>query len=307
MHDSPFWILLAYSLLVLAASLAGGWIPTVWRWNHRMMQGTMSFVGGVMLGIALLHLLPHSVAATGSADQTHMAALLGLVTIFLLIRVFRVHQHPSYPDECGHAHDRSTGQHWHDELDAPLVVPAAPPGATPSEQPPPDSRSDASPSHGLGWIGLFAGMTLHTMLDGVALAASVSESHGSPPGLPGLGAFVAVFLHKPLDALSITSLMAAGGWSHRWQRRINYLFALFCPATALAFYLGVPLLPHSTLFIGLALGFSAGVFLCISLADILPEIQFHAHDRLLLTALLIVGLALAWLLGLVEPAHLHGH
>ena len=32
--------------------------------------------------------------------------------------------------------------------------------------------------------------------------------------------------------------------------------------------------------VGCALAFAAGVFLCIALADLLPEVAFHAHDRL---------------------------
>ncbi|MHC5543735.1 ZIP family metal transporter, partial [Singulisphaera rosea] len=38
-----------------------------------------------------------------------------------------------------------------------------------------------------------------------------------------------------------------------------------------------------------ALAFSAGTFLCIALSDLLPELQFHAHDRLTLSASLLAG------------------
>jgi zinc and cadmium transporter len=59
--------------------------------------------------------------------------------------------------------------------------------------------------------------------------------------------------------------------------------------------------------VGLALGFSAGVFLCIALADILPEIQFHAHDRMKLSAALVLGVVFAYALGIFESPHEHGH
>jgi len=52
-----------------------------------------------------------------------------------------------------------------------------------------------------------------------------------------------------------------------------------------------------------ALAFSAGAFICIALGDLLPEIQFHSHDRAKLTVLFILGIALAWSIGAVEPAH----
>jgi zinc and cadmium transporter len=57
------------------------------------------------------------------------------------------------------------------------------------------------------------------------------------------------------------------------------------------------------LIVGCALAFSAGVFLCISLADLLPELAFHAHDRFPLTMMLFLGVALAWLIGFLEPPH----
>jgi zinc and cadmium transporter len=53
-----------------------------------------------------------------------------------------------------------------------------------------------------------------------------------------------------------------------------------------------------------ALGFSAGAFICIALADLLPEVQFHSHDRLKLTASFAVGLMIALALGVLEP-HYH--
>ena len=39
----------------------------------------------------------------------------------------------------------------------------------------------------------------------------------SLPGLLGLGVFLAIALHKPLDALPITSMMQAGGWVEIWS------------------------------------------------------------------------------------------
>ena len=49
--------------------------------------------------------------------------------------------------------------------------------------------------------------------------------------------------------------------------------------------------------------FSAGVFLCISLGDLLPEVHFHRHDRLKLSAALLFGVGLAFLVGFLEPHH----
>ena len=58
--------------------------------------------------------------------------------------------------------------------------------------------------------------------------------------------------------------------------------------------------------LGIMLGLSAGVFLCISLSDLLPEVQFHKHDRWKLSGALILGVAIAYGVGFLEPAHQHG-
>ena len=58
--------------------------------------------------------------------------------------------------------------------------------------------------------------------------------------------------------------------------------------------------------VGAALAFSAGVFLCISLGDLLPEVHFHSHDRFKLTLSFVIGIGLAYALRYVEPGVLHG-
>jgi zinc and cadmium transporter len=59
--------------------------------------------------------------------------------------------------------------------------------------------------------------------------------------------------------------------------------------------------------VGVAMAVAAGAFVCIAAADLLPEVQFHSHDRVLLTTSLALGLAIAWGIGLVERSvHDHG-
>jgi zinc and cadmium transporter len=63
------------------------------------------------------------------------------------------------------------------------------------------------------------------------------------------------------------------------------------------FYLGVSHLAGANeAILGGALAFCAGTFFCIACADLLPELQFHSHDRLKLSLALLAGLALAFLL-----------
>jgi len=118
--------------------------------------------------------------------------------------------------------------------------------------------------------------------------------------------FLAILLHKPLDAMSITTVMEAGGWSTGARRVANILFALMCPLGALLFYFGVDLLFESTNYVvAVALAFSAGAFICIALSDLLPEVHFHSHDRGKLTLAFLFGILVAYGIGNLEPASLH--
>ncbi len=287
-------VLVVYCLLVVAASLFGGWLPSLIALTHDRMQSAMSVVGGLMLGIAVFHLLPHGVhelGGPGAVERASAWTMAGLVAMFLLLRTFHFHQHGpgDRPVEAGH-------DHGHD-------------GTPPSHGQDP-GQPHADGPHGLSWVGVFLGLSVHTLIDGIALAASVESDarHGHEIPLYGLGTFLAVLLHKPLDAVSITTLMSAGGWTSRHRNLVNLAYAATCPLGAFGFVLGVGQLGEMQhVVLGCSLCFAAGVFLCISLGDVLPEMEFHAHNRVRLTLLLLVGIGLAWAIGFLEPAHVHAH
>ena len=125
-------------------------------------------------------------------------------------------------------------------------------------------------------------------------------------GLIGIGVFLAILLHKPLDAMSIVTVMAAGGWSRNARTGVNLVFALMCPLGALLFFFGADaLVGVAALSSGRSLAFSAGAFICIALSDLLPEVHFHSHDRTKLTLAFLLGLVLAYGIGSFEPAGIH--
>ncbi len=278
-------LIVVYCFLTVVASLFGGWLPSLVRLSHVRMQVMMSLVSGLMLGIAMLHMLPQAAEQLSSMTEVTGAMLAGLLVMFFLLRLFHVHGHGELDlDDCEHDHD-----HTHEH--------------GPDHHPGPPSSG-----HRLSWVGLYFGLAIHTLLDGVALAASaVADAHQHPHEIAfyGLGTFLAVFLHKPLDALAITSLMHAGGWTARSQAAVNFGYALMCPLGALAFWLGASQFSADYgAAVGYALAFSAGFFLCIALSDLLPEVQFHSHDRWKLSAALLAGVAIAYA---VEMTHSHSH
>jgi zinc and cadmium transporter len=159
--------------------------------------------------------------------------------------------------------------------------------------------------HDVTWTGAALGLTLHSVIEGVALAASVAHGHDTLR-LAGLGTFLVILLHKPFDSMTIGMLMARSGRSLAWRHAVNGLFALAVPLGVALFYAGLANAESSGLVVAYALAFSAGTFLCISLSDLLPELQFHDHDRVVLSAALVAGLALALGVGQLESlAHQH--
>jgi len=146
----------------------------------------------------------------------------------------------------------------------------------------------------LSWVGTALGMTLHSLLDGLALAASVMAAKQGQERLAGLGVAMVVILHKPFDAMAVTTLMTAGGSSRASRHLLNGLFALASPLGAVLFLLGASQFADSNgVFLGCSLAFCTGTFLCIASSDLLPELQFHSHDRFKLSVALLAGLGVA--------------
>ena len=292
---SSGWLLVVYCALVLTASLVGGWLPLFVRLTHTRLQLAISFVAGLMLGIALLHFLPHAAEELQSLDRTVKWVLGGFLTMFFLQRFFHFHHHDiseGDPDDCKHdhmeQHERDHDHEGHGHVHHELTL-------------------AAKSAKQLSWVGIAVGLTLHSLLDGLALAAAVAAGvQGGGVGWIGLGVALAVILHKPFDALAVSTLMTASGSSRSSRHLLNGLFALATPLGVALFYLGATHFAESNaVFLGSALAFCAGTFLCIACSDLLPELQFHSHDPFKLSIALILGLGVAVLAGSVEHGHDH--
>jgi zinc and cadmium transporter len=238
--------------------LLGGYVPLLIRLTHRRMQLAMSFVGGVMAGIAVLGLLPEALEV-GETKLVMIWMVLGFLVVFLVERFLPSHCHDVTEDEhgvtCGHEHQ-------------------------------------------LTWIGTFAGLSMHSLLAGVALAASWQIGGFQT----ALGVFIAILLHKPFDGLTLIAMMRIANIATSKAHLVNFLFSLVVPIGVVIFFLGGEVTPN---IISIALAFSAGMFLCISLCDLLPELQFHGHDRVYLTIALLLGLTVAWGISSLHSADEH--
>ncbi|HEY7559785.1 MAG TPA: ZIP family metal transporter [Candidatus Binatia bacterium] len=139
--------------------------------------------------------------------------------------------------------------------------------------------------HQMG-IPAFLGISLHSLLDGVALGAGLI--------IPQLGPVVllAVIIHKMPDGISISSILLSVGWNRRTVGFLSLLFSLTTPVGALVAYLSLSTVAAES--VAVAIGISAGTFLAIATADILPQVHRIEERNPMTLVFLLGGLAVSW-------------
>src|SRR5688572_9091122 len=167
---TPEWLAALYCIAIAVASLVGGWLPRWLNLTHSRMQVAISFVAGVVLGIGVLHLLPHGffefvqLDATRAMDRAVWWLMIGFLSTFFLQRLFHFHTH-EVPDElidghkhtaeCAHQHPHHNhSEHRHPTIDNQVVT----------------------------WGGVFFGLTVHSLVDGITLAAVIETEWAHTEG-----------------------------------------------------------------------------------------------------------------------------
>jgi zinc transporter ZupT len=122
-------------------------------------------------------------------------------------------------------------------------------------------------SHAASVSGI-VGLLLHTFFDGVAIASGFLVS----PSL-GLLFFVAIFLHKLPEGVTVSSLVLAAGETPRRA-------VLAAAALGAATILGVLLTERTAVLVHHGLALSAGVTLYVGASNLVPEFQGKRGWRL---------------------------
>jgi zinc and cadmium transporter len=149
-------------------------------------------------------------------------------------------------------------------------------------------------------------------MNGAGMAAAVRAGFvarsAAPDGsswlfLPGIALFAAIVLHKPADALAISVVLSRKGVSRTTIALVQLGFGITVAIGAMSFYFAAEHIETSlrSQLTGAALSISAGTLLFIALSDLLPEVQFHRHDRLLLFSALLIGVIFMGFIALLEP------
>lgn len=151
--------------------------------------------------------------------------------------------------------------------------------------------------HHMG-MAAFLGITLHALIDGFAMGAGLS--------VPSLGVPVtlAILLHKLPASVSLTGILLHCKYPRRRIAVMAILFSFATPVGALLSWLFLSDLTGTSLHFAVA--FSAGTFLAIATADLLPQIHSPAEGRWGNLAALFAGILLMWLSAL-DAGHGHGH
>lgn len=194
------------------------------------MIGLIIAVGaGIRIGAAYFDLIPESVELLGSSIEIVMVfTAVGFLAFYAIEKLTALH----------------VGHETASELD----------------------HGDAAHRH-VGFIGAI-GTSLHSFLDGVALAAALAVG-----GSLGLIIGVVVIVHRFSDGIGIVSLLLASrmpvSQTYRWVGAVAV-----APVAGVAVGLVIPV-PDAVL--GALLAVFAGFFLYIGAAELLPEA--HRNDR----------------------------
>jgi zinc and cadmium transporter len=137
----------------------------------------------------------------------------------------------------------------------------------------------------LGYLNLI-GDGLHNFFDGIAISAAFISS----PAL-GMTTTIAVILHEIPQEIGDFSLLLYSGMEKTRALAFNFLSALTAVVGAVSFYYIAPFVAHLS-FYGLA--FTAGMFIYIASADVVPELHkdVRPKESVKQLALMLLGIAI---------------
>lgn len=195
----------------------------------RYVGPLIAFGAGIRIGAAYFDLIPESVDHLGgSLDAAMIATAVGFLAFYAIEKLTTIHVGHEAASELDHG---GIG-HRH-----------------------------------IGFVGA-VGMSFHSLLDGVALAAGLSVGGGL-----GLVIAVVVVVHRFSDGIGVVSFLVA---SHTSPALIYRWVGLVAVAPVAGVIIGL-LLPVPDSVLGAMLGVFAGFFLYIGAAELLPEA--HRNDR----------------------------
>ncbi len=229
------FLILTESILAFLSSLAGAYIVFRIKLNHGKLCFLISLSAGALAGAALLTMIPEAYAAV-KIYELIISTVSGYL-LFFIINKYYFHVCPA----CAASHfDEQTTKKFSEIV-----------------------------------YLLITALSLHTFLDGVAIATAQESS----------SIFSAIFAHKFPEGIALASLIA--GANYQKKRIFRFVF-LVESTTILGAVIGEQFLKYSisAYWIGLIQGHLAGGFLYLSIHAMIGEI-FKNHKKLVIIAFLL--------------------
>lgn len=251
--DMPAILLTIFPFL---AAFLGGYV--VYRWK-RDLHPWLSLSGGLLLGVALLDLLPESIEmAIENGWEVHIVGWMAVVSVLVfhaIDQLFGVHAH----HEGVHEHEDEDSCHNHSHLRAKV------------------------------WTRSF-GMILHRFCDGLAIGGGFLLD-------PKIGFLIAaaMTLHGFADGMSIVAVLKTAMQTKRRLLLALLAFAVFAPILGSFFALVLPV--SSFVLMGI-LAWLSGFFLFLSLSELLPQAHASKSARRSGLALTLLGVAIVGMAGI---------
>ncbi|HEX2767248.1 MAG TPA: ZIP family metal transporter [Candidatus Limnocylindria bacterium] len=210
----------------------------------------IAFGAGIRIGAAYFDLIPESVEHLGgSLDVAMLCTAVGFLAFYAIEKLTLIHVGHEAASELAHDEDH----HRH-----------------------------------LGLAGAL-GMTLHSLLDGIAVAAGLAVGGGL-----GIVIAVVVVVHRFSDGIGVVSFLVA---AHSTPQEIRRWVAFVAIAPVIGVIAGL-LVPVPEGILGGMLGVFAGFFLYIGAAELLPEAHRADQSRRVVMATL-AGVVAIWLFSYV--------
>ena len=148
-----------------------------------------------------------------------------------------------------------------------------------------DEHGEDEHAHSITSLSAFSGLAIHSFFDGLALAAAFTAGESV-----GLLVLIGLCLHKAVVAFSLASTMIMGE-NPRTAWTYLIVFALVSPLATIISY--AFLNAGEFTYTGPALCLSAGIFMFVTMCDILPEAFHHRNNDVKQLLFLLLGLAVA--------------
>ena len=262
--EAVFITLLVLSAGIFIVGMIGGYIPLYREWSGNNLSLMVAFGGGTLLAAALFLMLPegweHVEEGVPWADVepgfvVAVAITVGFLLMYLLENLALPHLGHDHEEHLGHSGEAHAAE----------------------------SASERA-VHQVGGLSAFIALSMHTLIDGVALGTAVTG--GEDFALGGL-VFLAIIFHKMPAAFSLTSALKADNYSNSTALTYLIIFNAMVPVGAILAFVVLYGLPVWLL--GAMLCFSAGTFIHVATSDLLPVIHRQHSGKVLLSAVVILG------------------